>query len=72
MTKVPLKTVVWKEGKQYVAWCLNNGISSFGDTRKKAMQSLEEALELYFEDVPLEKVTKVERPNIVPMIFKYA
>lgn len=72
MTKVPLKVAVWKEGKQYVALCLNNHVSSFGDTRKEAIKMLEEALELYFEDVPVESVQKIERPNIVPLTFIHA
>ena len=72
MRKIALKNVVWKEGKYYVSWNLNTGVSSFGDTKKDALLSLQEALELYFEDTPLSKVTKVERPDIVPMIFKHA
>ena len=72
MSRIPLKTVVWKEGKHYVAWCLNNGVSSFGDTKKEALESLQEALELYFEDMPLENVIKVERPDIIPLTFKHA
>ncbi|NCS98571.1 hypothetical protein GW764_00105 [Candidatus Parcubacteria bacterium] len=43
-----LNNIVWKEGKHYVAQCLNIDISSFGNTRKKALSNLEEALELYF------------------------
>lgn len=72
MTKISLKNVVWKEDKHYVAWCLNTGVSSFGDTRKEAVESLEEALELYLEDMPLVKIVKVERPDIIAMNFKYA
>ena len=53
MSKIPLKVVVWKEGGQHVAWCLNNAVSSFGDTKKEALESLSEALELYFEDTPI-------------------
>ena len=47
-----LKNVVWKEGKYYVAWNLNTAVSSFGDTKKEAMESLREALELHLEDMP--------------------
>ncbi|MBD3330133.1 type II toxin-antitoxin system HicB family antitoxin [Candidatus Peregrinibacteria bacterium] len=72
MARINLKTVVWKEDKHYVAWCLNTGISSFGDTKKEALKSLQEALELYFEDNPVTKITKIERPDIVPLSFKYA
>lgn len=72
MRKIDLKNVVWKEGKYYVSWNLNTGISSFGDNKKEALDSLEEALELYFEDIPLSQAVKVERPDIVPLVFKHA
>jgi len=72
MRKINLKNVVWKEGKYYVSWNLNTGVSSFGNTKKEALKALQEALELYFEDVPLSKATKVERPDIVPLVLKHA
>lgn len=72
MRKINLKNVVWKEGKYYVAWNLNTAISSFGDTKKEALDSIEEALELHFEDAPAAKINKVERPVLVPLQFKYA
>ena len=72
MRKIDLKNVVWKEGKQYVSWNINTGVSSFGDTKKEALGSLEEALELYFEDVPISKINKVEKPDLVPLKFKHA
>ena len=72
MRQIDLKNVVWKEGKYYVSWNLNTGISSFGDSKKEALDALGEALELYFEDIPLSHATKVERPDIVPLVFKHA
>ena len=72
MPKIDLKNVVWKEGKNYVSWNLNTGISSFGHTKKEALSSLKEALELYFEDAPLSKIKKVEKPDLVPLILKHA
>lgn len=72
MKKIPLKVAVWKEDKQYVAWCINNAVSSFGDTKKEALESLEEALELYYEDVPVAQIAKVERLDIVPFSFQHA
>lgn len=72
MRKIDLKNVVWKEGKHYVAWNLNMSVSSFGDTRKEAIESLQEALELHLEDIPVSKINKVERPDIVPLALKYA
>ena len=72
MRKIDLKNVVWKEGKHYVSWNLNTSISSFGDTKKEALEALQEALELYFEDMPVSKINKVERPDLVPLVFQHA
>ncbi|MGD0756485.1 MAG: type II toxin-antitoxin system HicB family antitoxin [Bacteroidales bacterium] len=49
MTKT-LKFIVQKEGKYYVSQCLNVDISSFGNTVQEAIDNLNEALDLYFED----------------------
>lgn len=46
MRKMALTTVVWKEGKYYVSQCLNVEVSSFGKTKKEALEKLDEALEL--------------------------
>jgi len=72
ITTIPLKNVVWKEGKAYVAWNINTSVSSFGDTRKEALKSLQEALELHLEDVPLSQVQKVERPLLESLRFRHA
>ena len=72
MKKVNLKNLVWKENKNYISWNLNTGVSSFGDTKKEALDCLEEALVLYFEDVPASKIAKVERLDIIPLSLKYA
>lgn len=67
MRKIDLKNVVWKEGKYYVAQCLNVDISSFGKTKKEALKALDDALELYFEDMKVPKVTKIEHPELIKM-----
>lgn len=72
MLKIDLKNVVWEEGKYYVSWNLNTGVSSFGDTKKEALEALQEALELHLEDVPLSKIRKVEHPALEPFVFKHA
>ena len=72
MNRINLKNVVWKEGSQYVSWNLNTRVSSFGDTKKEALEALQEAIELYFEDVPLSKAQKIERIDIVPAVLEYA
>ncbi len=72
MGKINLKNVVWKEGKYYVALCLNVDVSSFGKTKQEALSSLDEALELYFEDIKVPKVTKIERPELVKLSIAHA
>jgi predicted RNase H-like HicB family nuclease len=72
MRKIDLKNVIWKEGKYYVAWNLNTSVSSFGKTRKEALASLREALELHFEDTPVSKIYKVDHPDLVPLALNYA
>ncbi len=71
MRKIDLKNVIWREGKQFVSWNINTGVSSFGDTKKEAIDSLEEALELYFEDVPISKINKVGKIDLVPFKFEH-
>ena len=55
---------VWKEGKFYVAQCLNVDISSFGSSYKAALANIEEALELYLEDADPSTIQQVELPAI--------
>ena len=66
-----LTSIVWREGKYYVAQCLNVDVSSFGKTKKEALSNLEEALELYFEDPP-QQFQKIKSPSIVVRKFQYA
>ncbi|KKP91920.1 MAG: hypothetical protein UR94_C0009G0007 [Parcubacteria group bacterium GW2011_GWA2_36_10] len=71
MRKIDLKNVVWKEDKYYVARCLNVEVSSFGKTKKEALANLDEALELYFEDLELIKIPKIERPELIRLSISY-
>jgi predicted RNase H-like HicB family nuclease len=72
MRKFSLHNIVWKEGKYYVAQCLNVDVSSFGDTRKQALENLDEALSLYFEDVSRPKLSDVQMPRLVTRSFRHA
>jgi predicted RNase H-like HicB family nuclease len=67
-----LENVVWKEGKYYVAQCLNIDISSFGETREEALANLDEAINLYLEDDTHQDIQIVENPEIVHLSVKYA
>lgn len=64
-------SVVWKEGKYYVAQCLNLDVSSFGKTRAESLRNLEETLLLYFEDAP-RHIQAVQSPSIVVRALQYA
>jgi predicted RNase H-like HicB family nuclease len=72
MTPLKLKSVVWRDGKHYVAQCLNVDVSSFGKTRRTALKNLDEALALYFEDTKFPTVATVERAEVVPLLLQRA
>lgn len=72
MKKLELKNVLWKEGKHYVAQCLNVDVSSFGKTKAEAVKNLKEALDLYFEDANITKVREINRPVIIEQKLQYA
>ena len=71
MKTINLNSIVWKEGKYYVAQCINVDVSSFGTSKQDAIKNLDEALELYFEDVKTQEITKVEHPEIINNSLKY-
>jgi predicted RNase H-like HicB family nuclease len=70
--KASFQNVVWKEDELYVAQCLNIDISSFGETKAEALSNLEEALELYFEDVSFDEATIIENPEIISTELEHA
>lgn len=73
MRKVALKSVVWKEGDYYISQCLDVDVSSYGKSKKEALAMLQDALELYFEDVPLPKKTeRVKNPSIASVELQHA
>ncbi|MFA6420577.1 MAG: type II toxin-antitoxin system HicB family antitoxin [archaeon] len=45
--------VITKEGKFFVSFCPELGVSSQGLTEKGALSNLKEAVELYLEDDPI-------------------
>jgi len=69
---IQLQNVVWKEDKFYVAQCLNVEVSSFGKTKKEALNNLYEALDLYLEDEKPTKFIKIGNPTIVKHQFQHA
>lgn len=47
--KVDLDVIIFREGKQYVAYCPTLDLSSCGATSKQAVKRFHEATELFFE-----------------------
>ena len=72
MKKIALKSVIWKEGKYYVSQCLDVDVASFGNTKKEALNNLQDALELYFEDERLPKSSRIKQPVIASVTLKHA
>ncbi|MFL5734470.1 MAG: type II toxin-antitoxin system HicB family antitoxin [Chloroflexia bacterium] len=51
---------IWQEGEWFIAQCLEVDVASQGETARKALDNLREALELHFEP-PVATVTpKIE------------
>lgn len=59
-----LHYVIWKEGKWFVARCLEVEVASQGESEKVAVKNLTEALELYFEDEKQPTLAKIEHPRV--------
>lgn len=71
MRNINLKSVVWKEDNYYISQCLEVDVSSFGKTKKQALVNLQDALELYFEDIPLPEKIEVKNPMIASVPLQY-
>lgn len=70
--KTEFKNIVWKEGDDYVAQCLNIDVSSFGKSKEEALRNLNEAIELYMEDASMDDVSKIESPEIIYSQIEHA
>jgi predicted RNase H-like HicB family nuclease len=64
-----LKYVVYKEDKYYVSQCLNVDVSSFGNTIQEAIDNLNEALALYFEDSKSFKEVPIINETLLGELF---
>ena len=55
-----IKYVLYREGRYYVVQCINIELSTFGESIDEALNNLDEALTLYFEDK-----NDVPEPNLI-------
>ena len=60
--RLKLTAAVAHEGDWYVARCLDVEVTSQGKTLEEALANLREALELYFEDMPVPE--RLEPPAV--------
>ena len=66
-------TVITREGKWYVARCLELGVVSQGKNIIESQENLREAVELYLEDQPkAKKYLSKEAPLVTTLELKYA
>ena len=61
--KFTFTTAIHKEGKWFVAQCVELGVASQGLTAAEAKKNLKEAVELYLEDVPTKEVPR--KPSVI-------
>ena len=74
-TKSGLHALVWQEGDLFVAKAVEVEVASQGKSSQEAVNNLEEAIELYFEDEPANlKVPKTPHLELHPIFpnLKYA
>ena len=50
-------TIIQEEDDLFVATCIENNIASQGKSINEAISNLREAIELYYEDEPIENIT---------------
>jgi predicted RNase H-like HicB family nuclease len=55
-----LQAAITEEVGGFVAQCLEVDIASQGSTPEEALESLKEALELFFDDEPAKRVTPAQ------------
>ncbi|MDP1743776.1 MAG: type II toxin-antitoxin system HicB family antitoxin [Candidatus Amesbacteria bacterium] len=66
-----LHALVWKEGKYFVAKCVEVEVASQGKSNKEALQNLEEAVELFFADEKI-KVPSFSNLQFFPLTYAQA
>lgn len=62
-------TVINKEGKWYVARCIELGVVTQGRTIKEVQENIKEAVSLYLEDYPKTDIKKL-LPSKPPLVTR--
>jgi len=67
-----LHALLWKEGKWFVAKCVEVEVASQGKTKKEALSNLSEALSLYFEGEAIPKPPRFTDVELHTLQSSYA
>ncbi|MBM2826881.1 MAG: hypothetical protein HW403_945 [Dehalococcoidia bacterium] len=62
MVQQDVHVVLWRDGDQWVAWCLEYDVASQGDSENHAMAMIQEAVELHIEDMTSEELDRAFIP----------
>ena len=69
---ISVQNVVWKEGRYYVAQCLNVDVSSFGKTKKEALINTKKAIKVYMEAIEKSEMNKSFSKEIIYIPVSFA
>lgn len=69
--KYGLHALAWKEGKYFVAKCVEVEVASQGKNNNEALKNLEEAVELFFSDEKV-KAPKYQDLQFFPLNYAQA
>jgi predicted RNase H-like HicB family nuclease len=62
MSEQKVHIVLWKEGDDWVAWCLEFDVASQGESEEHALAMIREAVELHTEDMSGEELERIYIP----------
>ena len=62
MGKQQVHVILFREGDDWVAKCIEYGVASQGDSEEQAMAMIQEAVELHIEDMTPEELERIYIP----------
>jgi len=65
LSRLDLNALVWKEGRLFVAKAIEVEVASQGKSKREAIDNLEEALDLYFEDKKKPRTTRYSNLELI-------
>ncbi|WP_157515845.1 type II toxin-antitoxin system HicB family antitoxin [Nocardiopsis trehalosi] len=69
-TTVRLTARIWPEEGGFVIQCVENGVTTEGDTYAEALHNIQEAVELYYEDEAIDFALIHPEAAVLPFDIK--